>query len=56
MPIAALVYVIVILGMVETTYNLCFFLWLALIFAFVNERLPQKTEPQTLLNEKDSLT
>ena len=56
MPIAALVYVIVILGMVETTYNLCFFLWLALIFAFVNERLPQKAEPQTLLNEKDSLT
>lgn len=40
MPIAALVYVVVILGMVETTFNLCFFLWLALIFAFVNEKKP----------------
>lgn len=38
MPLAILVYVYIILGTVETTFNMSFFLWLACIFMHVNEK------------------
>lgn len=38
MPIVLLLYVFLIMGMVETTMNMCFFLWITLIFVHVNEK------------------
>lgn len=38
MPMIILVYVYIILGTVETTFNMSFFLWLALIFIHVNNK------------------
>lgn len=37
MPMAILVYVYIFLGMVETTFSLSFFLWVACIFMHANE-------------------
>lgn len=42
MPLVILVYVYIILGTVETTFNMSFFMWLACIFMYVNEK-PQET-------------
>ena len=40
MPLAILIYVYIILGMVETTFSMSFLLWLACIFMQVNEKAP----------------
>ena len=45
MPLVCLVYMYIILGMIETTLNMCFFLWLALIFLLANERHPELQQP-----------
>lgn len=42
MPLMILVYVYIIMGTVETTFNMSFFMWLACIFMHVNEKLEQK--------------
>ncbi len=38
LPLAALIYTYIILGTVETTFNMAFILWFALIFMLVNEK------------------
>lgn len=38
MPLVILVYVYIILGTVETTFNMSFILWLALIFIHINNK------------------
>lgn len=38
MPLVALIYMYIILGTIETTFNMAFFLWFALIFMVANER------------------
>ena len=40
MPLAILIYVYIILGMVETTFSMSFLLWLACVFMQVNEKVP----------------
>ena len=42
MPLVSLMYMYIILGMIETTMDMSFFLWLALIFLLVNERHPEQ--------------
>lgn len=42
MPMVMLVYVYIIMGTVETTFNMNFILWLALIFMHISTRTPQK--------------
>ena len=41
MPLVILIYVYIMLGMVETTFSMSFFLWIGLLFALTNEREPQ---------------
>lgn len=38
MPLVALVYMYIILGTIETTFNMAFILWFALIYMVANER------------------
>ena len=38
MPFVALIYMYLVLGMIETTFSMSFFLWLAVIFMLSNER------------------
>ena len=38
MPLAALIYVYIIMGAVETTFSMAFLMWIAVIFMCVNER------------------
>ncbi len=38
LPLVALIYVFIILGVIETTFNMAFFLWFALIFMLSNEK------------------
>ena len=38
MPLVSLMYMYIILGMIETTMDMSFFLWMALIFLLVNDR------------------
>lgn len=38
MPIVALIYMYVILGMIETTFSMSYLLWLGVIFMLVNEK------------------
>ena len=38
MPLVSLLYMYIILGMIETTMDMSFFLWVAMIFLLVNER------------------
>lgn len=45
MPLVALVYMYIILGTIETTYNMAFIFWFALIFMIANERLKQPPQP-----------
>lgn len=40
MPLVALIYVYTILGMVETTFDMNFIMWFALVFMAVNEKKP----------------
>ena len=40
LPMVVLVYVYVVLGMVETTFNMRFIMWIALIFMHVNSKEP----------------
>ena len=47
MPLVSLVYMYIILGMIETTMDMSFFLWLALIFMLVNEKAPAALRPRT---------
>lgn len=42
MPLMILVYVYIIMGTVETTFNMSFFMWLACIFMHVNEKVEKK--------------
>lgn len=42
MPLMILVYVYIIMGTVETTFNMSFFMWLACIFMHVNEKTEGK--------------
>ena len=42
MPLVSLIYMYIILGMIETTMDMSFFLWLAMIFLLVNERHPER--------------
>lgn len=44
LPLVALIYMYVILGTVETTFNMAFIMWIALIFMLANEK--QKQLPQ----------
>ncbi len=39
MPVVALVYMYIILGTIETTFNMAFIMWFALIFMLANERV-----------------
>lgn len=41
LPMVVLVYVYIVLGLVETTLNMSFILWLALIFMHVNAKEPE---------------
>lgn len=38
MPLVALIYMYIILGVIETTYNMAFILWFAVLFMMVNEK------------------
>ena len=38
LPLVSLIYTYILLGTVETTFNMAFILWLALIFMLVNEK------------------
>lgn len=42
MPMVMLLYVYIILGMVETTFDMNVMLWLALVFLLINAKEPQK--------------
>ena len=44
MPMVALIYMYIVLGTIETTFNMAFILWFALIYMVANER--QKRPPQ----------
>lgn len=41
MPLVILIYVYILLGTVETTFSMNFFLWIGLLFALTNESVPQ---------------
>ena len=45
MPMVVLLYVYIILGMVETTFNMTVMLWIALIFLQINAKVPQQNQP-----------
>ena len=47
LPVVALLYVIVALGTVETTFNLCFFLWQAILLMVVYDKRTPVVEPET---------
>ena len=47
MPLVALIYMFVVLGTIETTMDMAFILWFALIFMLVNERQPAACPPLT---------
>lgn len=38
MPLVSLIYVYIVLGVIETTYNMAFIMWFALIFILVNQK------------------
>ena len=38
LPLVVLIYVYIIMGMVETTFNMSFIMWFAIIFMLVNEK------------------
>ncbi len=38
LPLVALIYVFIIIGVIETTFNMAFFLWFALIFMLTTEK------------------
>ncbi len=40
LPLAAMIYIYIILGTVETTFDMAFILWFAVIFMLVNEKKP----------------
>ncbi|MBE5810039.1 MAG: O-antigen ligase family protein [Clostridiales bacterium] len=42
LPLVSLLYMYIILGMIETTMDMSFFLWVAMIFLLVNERHPEE--------------
>jgi len=44
MPLVALVYMYIILGTIETTFNMAFIMWFALIFMLANERAKYPVE------------
>ena len=48
MPLVSLIYMYIILGMIETTMDMSFFLWVAMIFLLVNERHPEQTPAPAL--------
>lgn len=41
MPMVALIYMYIALGMIETTFNMSFFLWFGLVYMIANERMPR---------------
>lgn len=41
LPLVVLIYVYIIMGMVETTFNMSFIMWFAIIFMLVNEKQKQ---------------
>ena len=44
LPLVSLLYMYIILGMIETTMDMSFFLWVAMIFLLLNERHPEQTQ------------
>lgn len=41
MPLVALIYMYIVLGTIETTFNMSFILWFALIYMLTNEKQPR---------------
>ncbi len=53
LPLVALIYMYVLLGTVETTFNMAFIMWFALIFMLANEKQKQPSPAvQTVRMEK----
>lgn len=48
MPLVILLYVYVILGIVETTFSMTFFLWITLLFALTNEKMEEVPTLRTI--------
>lgn len=46
LPLVALIYMYVILSMVETTVDMAFIMWIAVIFMFANERQTVPLQPE----------
>ena len=53
LPLVALIYVYIILGTVETTFNMAFILWLALIFMLVNEKKKVPLNRAAIMNRME---
>ncbi|MBQ8909918.1 MAG: hypothetical protein IJY91_02620 [Oscillospiraceae bacterium] len=41
MPLVILIYIYILLGTVETTFSMNFILWIGLLFALTNEKIPE---------------
>jgi len=53
LPLVALIYVYIILGTVETTFNMAFILWFALIFMLVNEKKKVPLNRAAIMNRME---
>ena len=51
MPLVALIYVYIIMGAVETTFSMAFFLWIGLLFMCINEKNTGTEVPDQGLEE-----
>ncbi len=43
MPLVILIYIYILLGTVETTFSMNFIMWIGLLFALTNEKIPEST-------------
>ena len=47
LPIVAMIYAYILLGTVETTFNMAFILWFGIIFMMANEKPKQLPQNET---------
>ncbi len=52
MPLVALIYMYIVLGTIETTFNMAFFMWFALVFMLANEKLKRPAPVMELAAEE----
>ena len=55
MPLVALIYMYIVLGTIETTFNMAFFMWFAMMYMLANEKLRRPAPvPEMALQEPET--